>query len=224
MANQSYKCELCNQEFATSQALASHIRNKHPDQQGRALQGKLPQLDLAVSRLAVPMVPEEFNGTANVYWAGFNKGVSYGADTVLAGIRAAQELSSLGISQATPIIKMAQEMREAEGQAAKTMGIELGQAIQAENQQMRNAISQLGQQMQASGGNPFYSYFMPMLMPEVQKVVGNLMSMFGGQAAQGQQPGQGQPGQQPQGQLPQPGPQVDEGPPIEYHSIDEWED
>jgi hypothetical protein len=59
----------------------------------------------------------------------FVAGMKYEAMNVIRGIRLAQELSKLGIDQATPIIKMAQEMRQTEGQVAKETGIAMGSEI-----------------------------------------------------------------------------------------------
>lgn len=59
-------------------------------------------------------VPELRDGQQEIYNEGFRNGMM----TVLLGIRMAQELSSMAIAQASPLIKMAQEMRQAEGQAA----------------------------------------------------------------------------------------------------------
>jgi hypothetical protein len=59
----------------------------------------------------------------------FVAGMRYEAMNVIRGIRLAQELTKLGIDQATPLIKMAQEMRQTEGQVAKETGIAMGSEI-----------------------------------------------------------------------------------------------
>ena len=200
---QTFKCDQCNEEFKTHQALLSHIRSKHPDG-GTALVARGQPLDLAVSRLQVPAVPEEYNGQATIYWAGFNKGVRYGADTILAGIRAAQDLSSLGIAQATPIIKMAQEMRQAEGQAAQALASEFAQAVQGSNQTILEALQNLNLSQQAASTNPMQRMVaMIQSIPQMMNAMNSLMGMFGLKPVAGQQP---QPANQAQQQAPQPAP------------------
>ena len=202
---QTFKCDQCNEEFKTNQALLSHIRSKHPDG-GTALVARGQPLDLAVSRLQVPAVPEEYNGQATIYWAGFNKGVRYGADTILAGIRAAQDLSSLGIAQATPIIKMAQEMRQAEGQAAQALASEFAQAVQGSNQTILEALHNLNLSQQAGSTNPMQRMVaMIQSIPQMMNAMNSLTGMFGLKPVAGQQP-QGQPAGQTQQQPPQPAP------------------
>jgi len=190
MADQVYKCEICGEECKTSQALASHVRNKHRENGAGKVVAKGQALDLAVSNLRVPMVPEKFNGNAAAYWSGFNEGVSYGANTVLVGIRAAQELSNLGISQATPIIKMAQEMRQAEGQAAQILAGEFAEAAVNSNKEILAAIRSLGT---ANSSNPMMSGLWQMIQPHLWRVIGSVMGMGGGvPGVQPQVPGQPQ--------------------------------
>jgi len=70
-------------------------------------------------------LPPMVNGTRHI----FNSGVEYGMKSILIGVRVAQELSKMGIDQATPIIKMAQEMRQTEGQVARDTGLAMGETI-----------------------------------------------------------------------------------------------
>ena len=70
-------------------------------------------------------LPNMVNGTREV----FDSGVAYGMKSILIGVKIAQELSKMGIEQAGPIIKMAQEMRQTEGQVAKETGIAMGGEI-----------------------------------------------------------------------------------------------
>lgn len=73
----------------------------------------------------------------------FVAGMKYEAYNVIRGIRLAQELTKMGLDQAVPIIKMAQEMRQAEGQAAQVLATQLGQATMQSNQQIISAINNL---------------------------------------------------------------------------------
>jgi len=70
-------------------------------------------------------LPPMVDGTRTV----FDAGVEYGMKSILIGVRIAQELSKMGIDQATPIIKMAQEMRQTEGQVARDTGLAMGGEI-----------------------------------------------------------------------------------------------
>ena len=49
----------------------------------------------------------------------FDAGVKYGMSALVAGVRLAQELSQMGIAQASPVLRRATEMRKAEGMSAQ---------------------------------------------------------------------------------------------------------
>jgi hypothetical protein len=70
-------------------------------------------------------LPQIVDGTREI----FDAGVEYGMKSILVGVRVAQELSKMGIDQATPIIRMAQEMRQTEGQVAKETGMAMGETL-----------------------------------------------------------------------------------------------
>ena len=233
-----YKCEECGRnDFTSAHGLTQHIDHVHPsrqpdeakadDRQLTTEKSKSPaktgSLDAAIEKLLVPEIPEQFNGASQIYWAGFNKGVSYGVDTILAGIRAAQELSALGISQATPIIKMAQEMRQAEGQAAQEIAGQLAQVNMETNQQVLSAINALAASQgkgQPAATNPMMEMMVESMKPQLQQVMSQALSgMFMGtpQPAAGQQ--QLQPSQQQQQQT-----EAWQPPNITRRSIDEYEE
>lgn len=210
-------CPVCNQTFKNKAGLLGHMRLKHPNQEASgdetnrpaeakstavARKGQSP-LEVLINELKLPKIE---NGQAMV----FDAGVEYGVRSVMVGVRVAQELSAMGVQQAVPIIKMAQEMRESEGQAARLLASEFAEATLEANSDLKGAIGQLGQQMNASAPNPMLAYMMPLLMPEVQK----LMQRFGGA------PGSGGPASQPGSQAPS----ADPGPPIERHKLEEWEE
>jgi len=71
------------------------------------------------------VLPPMVDGTRHI----FDSGVDYGMKSILIGVRVAQELSKMGIDQAGPIIRMAQEMRQTEGQVAKETGMVMGETI-----------------------------------------------------------------------------------------------
>ena len=70
-------------------------------------------------------VPDVVNGRREA----FNAGVEWATRSILTGIRLSQELSSLGIAQAGPLIKMAQQMNPDAGQIAKETGLAMGGEI-----------------------------------------------------------------------------------------------
>ena len=54
----------------------------------------------------------------------FESGMKFGLSVAVLGIRMAQELSNLGVSQVKPMIEMTKSMREGEALAAKTAAVE----------------------------------------------------------------------------------------------------
>lgn len=143
----------------------------------------------------------------------FVAGMKYEAMNMIRGIRMAQELSKMGISQADPIIKMAQEMRRAESQAAHEVAGELAGYISESNAQVTGSIERLRQVMGGKSDDPF-TRMMSMMqsMQQLSQMFG--MPMPGMMTGMPPGAGPGMPGPQP---LPEP-------PPIERRSINEWED
>ena len=123
------KCEVCGKEFKDHQGLAGHMRFKHGESRNESnKETKLPIKSMPVDALIRELeLPELSNGTQQV----FDAGVVYGMKSILIGVRVAQELSRMGVDQATPIIKMAQEMRQAEGQAAEVAAREAAEETAA---------------------------------------------------------------------------------------------
>ena len=134
-------------------------------------------------------LPTLVDGQAEV----FDAGVHYGIRSVLVGVRVAQELSAMGVQQATPIIQMAKEMRQAEGQAAEVIAAELAQATLESN---REIIAAIRSQAIAQSPNPMLAMMTQAMQPMLQQAMGSLMGMFQPkQLPPGTQPAQ--PGQQP---------------------------
>jgi hypothetical protein len=125
------KCEICGKELKDTQGLSGHMRLEHPDVKEAAPSAKeivsvKPQsIENLIRGLNLPQVTD---GTKEI----FDAGVEYGMKSILIGVRVAQELSKMGIEQATPIIKMAQEMRQAEGQAAQVAAQEAARETAAQ--------------------------------------------------------------------------------------------
>jgi len=107
----------------------------------------------------------------------FRAGQMYEAMNVIRGIRLAQELSKMGIEQASPLIKMATEMREAESkaasQAAQVAAAGVGQMLQPQIERMENALKQA---TLASSPNPFAAMSAEIMKPLFQQVLGGVVS------------------------------------------------
>jgi len=145
----------------------------------------------------------------------FVAGMRYEALNVIRGIRLAQELTKLGIDQATPLIKMAQEMRQAEGQAAKEAAMQAAAGVGA---QILPEVEALKTQIMSQGKDPMASMMMPLMMPSMQQAAQSLAGLFT-KTQPGAQPGPGQPtegGQQTEQTMFNPSN-------VEEHSIEEWE-
>lgn len=183
-------CKICGREFKNTQGLAGHMREKHSGQETThgstsAIVNKKGQspLEMLVKDLELPAL---VNGQAEV----FDAGVHYGVSSVLMGVRVAQELSAMGVQQASPIIKMAQEMRESEGQAAQVIAGQLAEATLDNNRGILEAIKAQGV---ASSPNPMLTALTQTMMPILQQSLGKFMGAF--VPAQQQQPQQQQPQQ-----------------------------
>ena len=194
-------CDICGESFKDTRGLAGHKQFKHAGEREEKTESKAvtraQPLDNVIENLRLPQVPEAFDGQYNVYVAGFNDGVMHGARSILAGIRAAQELSSMGISQAKPLILMAAEMRQAEGQAAQEMAAQLGQAIHQGNANVINALNSLASQRRPAEADPMAAMVANTIQPYFQQMLGNLMGMV--MRPMGAGPIQQQPGQPPAG-------------------------
>jgi len=119
----------------------------------------------------------------------FDAGVQYGMKCILVGVRVAQELSAMGVQQASPIIQMAREMRESEGQAAREVAADLAQATLQANQELREEIRNISV---AQSPNPMMALMSQTMQPYFSQAIGSVMKMFGlgamGQSGQPQTP------------------------------------
>lgn len=104
---------------------------------------------------------------------GFEKGMKFGANLVVMGVRVAQELSTIGIQQAKPIMDMAKTMREGETLAARGAAAEA--AAMAAGQVERNIAPYLAAMgKSAEGVNPMQGMMAKMFEP----IMMNVMSKF----------------------------------------------
>jgi len=78
-------------------------------------------LEMIISEMSLPLeIAKETSNTDLV--RGWNLGSRHTAKMIVGGVRIAQELSRMGIAQASPIIRMAGEMDKAKGASAKEAG------------------------------------------------------------------------------------------------------
>ena len=152
--------------------------------------------------------PVDVNGHVD---GAFVAGMRYEALNVIRGIRLAQELTKMGIDQATPVIRMAQEMRQTESQAAKEAAMQAAAGVGA---QIMPEVEAIKTQLAASGQNPMAAMMTTLMMPSLQQAAQQLAKLF----TKTQPSATGQP--ETEGGQQQP---AFSAPNIEEHGIDEWE-
>lgn len=112
-------------EKKTVQNIASEVRKGKGLRSKALILTRSMPIEALIQQLELPAVTD---GTKEV----FDAGVAYGMKSILIGVRVAQELSRMGVDQATPIINMAKEMRQAEGQAAEVAAREAARETAAQ--------------------------------------------------------------------------------------------
>jgi len=129
-----------------------------------------------INAMVVPNVDGEL--------VGFDKGMKFGANLVVLGVRVAQELSAIGIQQARPVIDMAKSMREGEAMAAK--GAAMDAAAMAAGQVERNIAPYLAAMGKASEGvNPMQAMMAKMFEPLMMNIVSKFVPGMQAPSAQG---------------------------------------
>jgi len=117
----------------------------------------------------------------------FVAGMKYEAKNIIRGIRIAQELNRMGLEQAKPVIEMAREMRQSEGQAAQMLASQFSQAAMQSDQQILSAIREMAAP-QPAGTNPMATAFAnaaaPLWGQALQRLFSNLSGMGGQRSAQ----------------------------------------
>jgi hypothetical protein len=134
------------------------------------------------------IVPEVVDGRREA----FNAGVEWATRSILTGVRLAQELSSLGIAQAGPLIKMAQEMRPDANQIAQQAAAEAAIGVAKE---ISPAFESLKNSIVASAPNPMLTMMVDVMKPLFGQVMSQVTKVFTRPQEPGQQPGQSAPGQ-----------------------------
>ena len=110
---------------------------------------------------------------------GFQKGMKFGASMIVLGVRVAQELSSIGIQQAKPIMDMAREMRAGETAAAKGAATEA--AMMAANEVGASLLPHLANIGKGSEADPMKAMMMRTMEPLVTRMMSKIMPGSGGE-------------------------------------------
>jgi len=114
----------------------------------------------------------------------FERGLKAGATLLVLGVRVAQELSSIGIKQAEPIMAMSKSMREGEALAAKSAASEAAdQAAGRVAAYFDPIVSKLS--APASGSDPMKSMMVKAMEPLVNRMISKLVPGTGPPQAPG---------------------------------------
>lgn len=106
----------------------------------------------------------------------FEQGIKFGMSLIVLGVRVAQELSGIGITQAKPILDMAKSMREGEGIAAKNAAGEAAmEAAGMVQQSLMPILANLQGGMGGGGGDPLKAMMVRTMEPIMQKLMGSTM-------------------------------------------------
>lgn len=123
------------------------------------------------------------------------KGIQFGMEIVVLGVRVAQELSAIGVQQAKPLVEMARDMRAGETAAAKTAAGEAAMgAAAAIHSDLAPVLAQMldAQRSQAAAsteaartkmGNPMQDMMMEAVRPQFQNAINRMMGTLTGGAA-----------------------------------------
>ena len=115
---------------------------------------------------------------------GFEKGLKFGANIIVLGVRIAQELSNLGVQQARPLIEMAKSMREGEAIAAKGAAGEAAMAAAALVQQnLQPYLANLNKP--PAGPNPMQEMMSRVMEPMMGRMMSTLIPGAGPTEAAG---------------------------------------
>jgi len=145
-------------------------------------------------------VPRPIDGRDG-YWDGYEAGTRRARQDLFLSIMALQQLSSLGVQQAQPLVAMAKELR------AEVNPYEVAQAAsqQVLNSSMPQILSAVRQHATPQSPNPWDDMMVRLIEPLIQQMMGTVMGGFmpGGMMPMGAgQPGQPMPGQPMPGQSP----------------------
>jgi len=105
----------------------------------------------AITKPSPPEALVESMQIPNTVPPSFEQGMKFGMSCIVIGVRLAQEMSSIGVQQAKPLVEMARDMRAGEQAAAKSATIEaagvaaehVGQTVVPFMQSMDNRLREL---------------------------------------------------------------------------------
>jgi len=111
----------------------------------------------------------------------FEQGIKFGMSLVILGVRVAQELSGIGITQAKPILDMAKSMREGEALAAKNAAGEAandaaGQVVETLGPVLANLQRNTGGV--GEGGDPVKAMMVRQMEPMMGKLMQGVFAMI----------------------------------------------
>jgi len=120
-------------------------------------------------------VPDVSNGEG----IPFEQGIKFGMSLIILGVRVAQELSGIGITQAKPILDMAKSMREGEALAAKNAA---GEAAMEAASMVRDSMMPILTNLQKGGGggegsgvDPVKAMMVRTMEPLVKQLMGGTL-------------------------------------------------
>ena len=120
---------------------------------------------------------------------GFTHGVKFGMSLLVVGVRLAQEMSTIGVQQAKPLVNMAREMRAGEEAAAKSASQDAaakvgGMLMGSLDPRLAALEGRVGEIGRVSSGNPMLDMMARIFEPYLKNVLAGLPGMVGPQALQ----------------------------------------
>jgi len=120
---------------------------------------------------------------------GFTRGVKFGMSLLVVGVRLAQEMSTIGVQQAKPLVNMAREMRAGEEAAARSASqdaaAKVGGMLMGNLDPRLGALeNRIGELSQPKSPNPMMDMMVRMLEPYLKNIMSAMPGMGGPQPLQ----------------------------------------
>lgn len=109
--------------------------------------------------------------------ASFEDGVKTGIHMTILGVRIAQELSTIGINQARPLLQMAQDMRKGEEVASKRASSEAAEEAAARVYNMIAPMLAEREKPTPVSTNPFMDMMARSMEPVIKKIMGSFVGV-----------------------------------------------
>lgn len=174
----------------------ANVRDRPRDKNGKILMekpGAKPSAEKKVQVFAKGSPPEALINAMTMPISGvqgFEDGMKFGASMIVLGVRIAQELSTIGIQQAKPLLDMAKDMRSGEALAAKSASYEAAAMAAAEvHKDLAPDLAAIAAQAGSSGDNPMMGMFARSIEPLFKNVMSKMMTgpLMGGMGGPPQQ-------------------------------------